>query len=613
MNASAPGNNAFLKRKDFPVTARQFLLGACHGLLLLTACAHPHTDTNLIVYNAKVWTGDPANPIADSFRIESGRFVAVGNGLEKDRSAQPDTQTGYLDARGARIVPGLIDAHLHLLGGGLQLSRLNLRDVPDRAAFIAALAERATQTPKGQWIQGGRWSTESWPDPAQPTRHWIDAVTPYHPVLLSRMDGHGALANSVALKLAGIDANGPADPPGGQIERDPATGEPTGILKDAAIDLVSSRIPAPSTAQLDAALKAAMVEANRHGITGVHTMSEYYELAPIDRARDAGSLTLRVRFFISEDNWRDYIDRAKNHKNDDMLRVCGFKQYADGSLGSRTAYMHMPYSDNPPDRKDGRGLPRAFLGVDKPPQQSRYDKAWYSELDRMCEAAFVSGLSIAIHAIGDEANRVVLNKYAHWFGNHFGPPNAREQNPDGVRQVAGPFNPPDGMRLRIEHAQHLLPNEIPRFARLGVVASMQPLHKADDARYAEKAIGPVRCRTSYAFRSLLDAGAHVAFGSDWPVVSLNPFLGVHAAVTARSLDGDVFVPEQSIRLEEALTAYTVGAAYAAGDEKSLGRIAPGCCGDFVILDSDILTLPPDELSGASVKATYLGGRQVWPK
>lgn len=595
------------------MTARLFLIGVCHGLLLLTGCAQPHPDANLVVYNAKVWTGDPANPTADSFRIESGRFVAVGNGLEKDRPAQPETHTKYLDACGARIVPGLIDAHLHLLGGGLQLSRINLRDVPDRAAFITALAEHARQTPRGQWIQGGRWSTESWPDPARPTRQWIDAVTADNPVLLSRMDGHGALANSVALKLAGIDARGPADPPGGQIERDPATGEPTGILKDAAIGLVSRRIPAPSAEQLDAALQAAMVEANRHGITSVHTMSEYYELAPIDRARDAGSLTLRVRFFISQNKWPDYIARAKNHRNDDMVRVCGFKQYADGSLGSRTAYMHMPYSDNPPEKKDWRGLPRAFIGVDKPPKQSKTDEAWLSELDKMCQAAMGPGLSIAIHAIGDEANRIVLDKYAYWFGNRFGPPNAREQNPDGVRQVAGPFNPPDGMRLRIEHAQHLLSADIDRFGRLGVVASMQPLHKADDARYAEKAIGPVRCRTSYAFRSLLQAGAHVAFGSDWPVVSLNPFLGAHAAVTARSLDGDVFVPEQRITMEEALTAYTRGAAYAAGDEKSLGQIAPNLAADFVILESDVLEIPPDEISGVCVKATYLGGRQVWPK
>lgn len=595
------------------MTARQFLIALCHGLLLLTACAQPHPDVNLVVYNAKVWTGDPANPIADSFRIESGKFVAVGNGLEKDRPAQPKTNTKYLDARGARIVPGLIDAHLHLLGGGLQLSRINLRDVPDRAAFIAALAERAKQTPKGEWIQGGRWSTESWPDPAQPTRQWIDAVTADHPVLLSRMDGHGALANSVALKLAGIDAHGPADPPGGQIERDAGTGEPTGILRDAAIDLVSSRIPAPSAAELDAALKAAMVEANRHGITSVHTMSGYRELAPINRARDAGSLTLRVRFFISQNKWQDYIDRAKNYRNDDLLRVCGFKQYADGSLGSRTAYMHMPYSDNPPEKKDWRGLPRAFLGVDKPPKQSKTDEAWLSDLDKMCQAAGGPGLSIAIHAIGDEANRVVLDKYAYWFGNHFGPPEAREKGPDVVPlQVIGEFNPPDGMRLRIEHAQHLLAADIDRFARLGVVASMQPLHKADDARYAERAIGPVRCRTSYAFRSLLQAGAHVAFGSDWPVVSLNPFLGAHAAVTAKSLDGDVFVPEQCITIEEALTAYTRGAAHAAGDDKLLGQIAAHQAADFVILESDVLTTPPDEISKVSVQATYLGGRQVWP-
>lgn len=565
-------------------------------LILGLGCARPNAGgpradaPPLLVFNAKVWTGNPNQPVADSFYIEGGRIRDVGTGLAEDErfASMPGLQR--MDAKGARVLPGLIDAHVHLIGGGLQLSRINLRDVPDRAAFVAAIAERARGTPKGEWILGGRWSTESWPDPAQPTREWIDAVTPDHPVLLSRMDGHGALANSVALRLAGIDAKAPADPPGGEIERDAATGEPTGILKDTAIDLVAARVPPPTDRELDAALKAAMVEAHRYGITSVHTMSAYSELGPIDRARDAGTLTLRVRFFISEDDWRDYLDRATAHRNDEFVRVCGFKQYADGSLGSRTAYMAEPYTDNPPDRNDWRGLPRRILLTE-------------DGLPAMCKAADSKQFGSAIHAIGDKANQLVLNIYEEVKSNR--PPWEKKSNPPK-------HTPPPGGVLRIEHAQHLLPGDIERIASLGVVASMQPLHKADDARYAEAAIGAERCRTSYAFRSLLDAGAHLAFGSDWPVVSINPFLGVHAAVTALSLDGEVFVPEQKIKLEEALAAYTSGAAYAAGDELRLGQIAPGFAADFVVLDNDILAMPPDAVRGVTVRSTYVDGRQVWP-
>lgn len=557
------------------------------ALLLFGSCTS-HQD--IYIRNARIWTNDPANPIANSMHICDGVIAAVGDHIT---STCPNATRSSvtLDFAGARIIPGLIDAHLHLVSGGLQRSRLNLRDVPDRDAFIDAIAQRSKQTPKGQWITGGRWSTESWPDPAQPTKEWIDKVTPDHPVLLSRMDGHGALTNSVALRIAGIDRDGPPDPPGGVIERDPATGEPTGILKESAIGTVSKHIPPPSDAELDAALAAAQVEAHRHGITGVHTMSPYRELATIDRARDAGQLTLRVRYYISEDDWREYLDKAKAHRGDDMFRVCGFKQYADGSLGSRTAYMAVPYADNPDDKRDWRGVAREVFAEE-------------GKLEEMVESAYAAGFGSAIHAIGDLANHTVLEIYEITLAQD----ETREaaNNPKSKIQ-----NLKSSHRLRIEHAQHLLPSDIERFARLGVVASMQPLHKADDARYAEKAIGPERCKTSYAFRSLLDAGAPVAFGSDWPVVSINPFLGIHAAVTARSLDGDVFVPEQRISVEEALQAYTSGAAHAAGDDQRLGRIAPGYLADFVILEDDILTIDPDELSKVRVKATYVNGRRVW--
>jgi len=555
-----------------------FRLIAAGAAVLSAACAGcgaARPSQVYVVVNAKVWTGDPARPSAEAFVVREGRFAYVGDTATARQHG--GELAPVIDAGGARIVPGIIDAHLHLLGGGLQLSRLNLRNVPDREAFIAKIAERARQTSPGRWILGGRWSTESWPNPSQPTRVWIDAVTPQHPVLLSRMDGHGALANGVALRLAGIDRHGPPDPAGGRIERDAKTREPTGILRDAAIDLVRRRIPTPSDEAKDAALLAAMREANRHGITCVHTMSNWAALLTFDRARAAGRLTLRIRQYVSEDDWPDYLERVRQHANDDWLRVVGFKQFADGSLGSRTAYMARPFADNPADRPDWCGLPGAVLS-----------DAGY--LEGMCVRCDAAGLSPAIHAIGDRANHEILDIY---------------------EAVAKRNGPSQTRRLRIEHAQHLLPADIQRFAKLGVVASMQPLHKADDGRYAERALGPARCKTSYAFRSLLDVGTHVAFGSDWPVVTLNPFLGIHAAVTGQTLDHKTFVPAQNISVTEALRAYTSGGAHAAGDSR-LGRIATHHLADFVILDADVLTVSPPALKTIHPKATYVAGRRVWP-
>ncbi|HUN80560.1 MAG TPA: amidohydrolase, partial [Phycisphaerae bacterium] len=353
--------------------------------------------------------------------------------------------------------------------------------------------------------------------------------------------------------------------------------EPTGILKDTAIDLVDKVIPPPSEAELADGLKAAMAEANRHGLTCVDTMSSWRDIEAMRRARDIHQLNLRIRAFVQEDDWRPYLDRAKSFPNDEWMRVVGFKQYADGSLGSRTAFMAAPFSD----KADSRGLHRECLE----PNPSNGELP----LAVTARTASKSGLGLATHAIGDQANHLVLNAYES-------------------SKVGLPTHP---AILRVEHAQHLLPDDIKRFGTLGVVASMQPLHKADDGRYAEKAIGPERCKTSYAFRSLLNAGAHVAFGSDWPVVSLDPFLGIHAAVTGETLDGKVFVPEQNLSVEEALKCYTSGAAYASGDDGVLGVIKVGVPADFVVCEPDLLTVGPSGLSHIQVKSTYVAGRQVY--
>jgi len=541
------------------------------GELALSAVEH----ADMIVVNAKVWTGDAARPEASALAVRDSRFVEVGDEQTVRRRLGP--QTRLVDAGGRRIVPGLIDAHVHLIQGGLHLSRLDLRGVANRGEFTAAVAERARHLGKSEWILGGRWSTESWPDPAQPTKEWLDGATADNPALLHRMDGHEALANSAALRIAGIDRAGPPDPPGGRIERAPSTGEPTGILKESAIDLVSAGVPPPSAAALRRALSAAIEEAHRHGVTTVHTMSAWKELAVLDEARAAGELTLRVCFYVSEEEWQGYLDRARAHAGDDWLRICGFKQFMDGSLGSRTAYMARPYADNSPEKPDWRGMLTAAAEKE-------------GLLERVCQVIDAAGFTPAVHAIGDQANHLLLDLYE------------KTARTNGSRP---------GRRMRIEHAQHLLPADVGRFAALGVVASMQPQHKADDGRYAEKAIGAERCKTSYAFRSLLDSGALLAFGSDWPVVGLDPLEGIAAATSGRTIEGKPFLPEQDISIEEALRAYTTGGAAAGGDDDRLGRIAPGFLADFVILSGDILHPPPAGPTAIRVEETYVAGSRVW--
>ncbi|MFQ5491136.1 MAG: amidohydrolase [Phycisphaerae bacterium] len=546
----------------------------CTLLATLLAIGPTANAADLVVINAKIWTANPAQPQAQAVAVTGDRIVAVDTTDQIRPHISPDTQV--IDAAGRRVIPGLIDCHAHITSAGLQLTRLNLRDVPDRDAFIAEVAKAARTRQPGQWLLGGRWSVESWSNPQSPTREWIDPVTGPIPTLLSRMDGHQALANSAALKLAGIDEAGPPDPPGGQIERDPQTGQPTGILKDDAMNLVSRFIPPLSDADRDAAVLRAMQRANSMGVTAIHDMASPADIAGYERIRRAGRATLRIRAFLSTDDWPAHYDRVRNFAHDDWVTLAGFKGFMDGSLGSRTAYMHQPYADAKPDAK----YPAGFLvAMSDPPEKMRRRIA---DADR-------HGFQIVVHAIGDKANTLLLDAYA---------------------SAAGP-GPKKDRRHRIEHAQHLTPSDIGRFASLGVIASMQPFHKADDGRYAELALGPQRCRSSYAFADLLQAGATLAFGSDWPVVSVNPFKGIAAAVTAKTLAGHTWMPHQSITVEQALQAYTAGAAYAGFAEDKLGSIQKGKLADLVILQTDPLTIPADQLENVKVWHTIVGGKTVY--
>ena len=397
-------------------------------------------------------------------------------------------------------------------------------------------------------------------------------MTPNNPVFVDRLDGHMTLANSVALKLAHVDRS-TKDVAGGTIVRRP-DGEPTGVVKDAAQNLVAAVLPIPSPQQSDTAIERAMRWAASHGVTGVADVSvPWFEVDALQRAHAAGRMITRVAVYVPLQDWRRMAELVKaKGVGDDWLRVAGVKGYVDGSLGSTTALFYEPYKDAP-----------RTSGLLVTPEDSL--RSWIGSADS-------AGLQVAIHAIGDRANGLLLDIY------------------DSVGKAHGSRD----RRFRVEHAQHLRRQDIDRIARLGVIASMQPYHAVDDGRWAEKRIGPERIKTTYAFRSLIDAGARLAFGSDWTVAPLDPLLGIYAAVTRRTWDGKNpggWVPEQKITVEEALRAYTAGDAYGVFAEQKRGKLAPGYLADVTIIDRDLTKIPPEAIEKARVLATVVGGKVVY--
>jgi len=403
----------------------------------------------------------------------------------------------------------------------------------------------------------------------------IDAATGGTPVFVNRLDGHMALANTAALERAGVSRSTP-DPPGGIIVRDPGTGEPTGLLKDAAMSLVSRFVPSPSRAEKLAAARAATAHAAQHGVTSVQDMSANEDLSIYQELQQCGELKTRVYACWPLPQWEKVAAvGVRAPFGDETLRIGGLKGFSDGSLGSTTAWFFDPYRDAP----DTCGLATDEMLPE-------------GLMRRRIEAADAAGLQVVIHAIGDRANHEVLSLF----------------------EQVSLANGPRDRRFRIEHAQHLRPQDIPRLARGQVVASMQPYHCADDGRWAEKRIGAERARTTYAFRSLLDSGAVLAFGSDWTVAPLNPILGIAAAVTRRTLDGkhsEGWVPEQKITVEEAVRAYTIGAAFAEFQDRVKGTLAPGKLADLIVLDRDIFGISATEIEQARVLCTVMGGRVVF--
>jgi predicted amidohydrolase YtcJ len=526
----------------------------------------------LLLINGKIWTVNPQQKEAEALAVAGNGIVAVGTTSEISKLRQPGTQV--IDLERKRVLPGFNDAHVHFYSGGSSLAGPQLRYSKTEQEFRKTLAAFAQHAPKGRWITGGNWDHENWTPARLPTRQLIDDATKDWPVFVNRLDGHMSLANSVALKLAAVDKK-TKDMPGGVIVRD-AHGDPTGILKDAAQELVEKIMPAPSEEQIRTAIKAAQMYANSQGVTSVQDMSASPEIFRVYQAMlRNGELSVRVSGHQPLTAWQRLADVGLLADfGNEHLHIGALKGFADGSLGSTTALFFQPYLDAP----NTSGIASAELA----------DSAsmWHN-----IEHADAARLQIAIHAIGDKANNTILGMYE------------RVEREHGDRD----------RRLRIEHAQHLLPSDIPRFARLHVIASMQPYHCIDDGRWAEKRIGPQRAKTTYAFRSLLDSGATLAFGSDWDVAPMNALMGIYGAVTRRTLDGthpDGWVPEQKITVEEAVRAYTIGSAYASFDEKIKGSIEPGKLADLVVLSEDIFSIDPLKIADTKVSMTIFDGRIV---
>lgn len=543
------------------------------GVLAVDGAAAPPA-ADLLLVNGKIWTGNPAQPEAEAVACRNGRILAVGTNAAVRAVAGDGARR--IDLGGKRVVPGFNDAHLHFHEGGTRLKNVKLRDAASEAVFRDRIAAFASRLPKGQWILGGDWDHENWSPARLPTRALIDAATPDHAVFVSRLDGHMALANSLALKLAGITRE-TKDPPGGEIVRD-AGGEPTGVLKDAAMNAVFAAIPPPAAAEIVDSLRAAMRYAAENGVTSVQDMSGAPEiLAVYQRMLERGELTVRVYAHQPLATWKRLADVGiRAAFGGPKLKIGGLKGFADGSLGSTTALFFEPYRDAP----HTAGLP-----ADEMIPESR--------LRDHLLAADAAGLQAAIHAIGDKANHIVL----------------------GMFEETARRNGPCDRRLRIEHAQHLTREDAARFGKLGVIASMQPYHAIDDGRWAENRLGKERLRGAYAFRWLLDGGAVLAFGSDWFVAPIEPLLGIYAAVTRSTLDEKHpggWVPEQKLTVAEAVRAYTYGGAYASFEEKEKGTLEPGKLADMAVLSEDIFAIRPERIRETRVVMTVFDGRVVHP-
>ena len=549
---------------------------AVYFLMLMTGIctnAQPKPSATLVVTNAAVYTVDKQHPRAEAVAIIGDRIAAVGSRAEIDLWRGPETKV--IDAGGKLVLPGFNDAHVHFIQGGAQLDQVQLTDAASPQEFAKRIAAQVAKTLKGEWILGGRWDETKWAKPELPTKELVDAVTAATPIFVERYDGHEALANSAAMKLAGVDAK-TADVPGGVIVRD-ASGNPTGIFKAAAQELIYKAIPPMSHEQRIRVARRALEHAASLGVTSVQHMNpEFPDVAAYSELAEKGELTTRIYAVPMETDWRDQAKVGiRRSWGSPYLRLGAVKGYADGSLGSRTAYMFEPFADDP-------GNTGLLSDEMHPPSAMR---------ERLM-GADAAGLQLRVHAIGDRAISMMLDIFGDIEKEH------------GYHD----------QRFAIEHAQHSAQKDFERFAKLHVIASMQPYHAIDDGRWAEKRLGHDRARYSYAWRSFLDHGVTLAFGTDWPVAPLDPMLGLYAAVTRATLDGKNpggWIPEERITLPEAVEAYTMSSAFAEFQEKDKGSITPGKLADMVILSDNIFDLKPEAIRNAKVETTIVGGKVVY--
>lgn len=522
--------------------------------------------TKLLLYNGAFWTLDQALPEADALVICRDRILAVGTRSDLEGLLAPGDR--HIDLGGRRVLPGLIDAHTHFAWFCFMLDRVQLDGIESRHKALARVGDAAAKAAPGTWLLGGGWNANLWD--RLPDRTDLDAVSPNNPVALDSKDGHSLWVNSLALSMAGITVAAP-DPAGGKIERNPH-GEPTGILRENATRSVVDAIPNPSPDDYRAALRRGTAYAHSRGVTGIHDCEDALAFRAFQDLERSGELALRVFMMIPEKNLAEAIKAGLTTGfGNDLLRVGCIKVFGDGALGSQTAWLLQPYEGRP-----------GYCGIATHTPQ---------ELREIIGEATRHNLAVALHAIGDRTNREALDAFeASW-------PESRAR----------------GLRHRIEHAQFIHPDDIPRFAALEVIASAQPSHAPSDRYLADRHWGS-RARYAYPFRSLKRSGARLAFGSDVPVEALDPLKGMYAAVTRKREDepeSQPWYPEESLTVQEAIHGFTLGAAYASGEERSKGSLAPGKLADLVILDRDILTGPPEALLEVSVEATVVGGRLVY--
>jgi predicted amidohydrolase YtcJ len=532
---------------------------------------------DLVLLGGKIVTMNPRQPQAEAIAIIGSRIARVGSAREIEAMIGPGTRVIPLNGR--LVVPGFIESHGHLLGLGQSRLLLDLRGTKSAEEVAERVAQRVREAQPGEWILGRGWDQNAWPTREFPTHDVLDRVAPHHPVYLTRVDGHAAWVNRRALELAGITRE-TADPPGGRLLRD-AQGRPTGVLIDRAMALVAAHIPPRRHEENTRAVLLAMDECLRFGITSFHDAGASREAIRVykELLRE-GKLTLRLYVMISgrdEALLREALQRGPEiGLGDHRLTIRAIKLVADGALGSRGAALLEPYADEP-------GHSGLLLLSEE-------------EISRIARQALAAGFQVATHAIGDRANRVVLNAYERAF-----------------REFPSATDP----RFRIEHAQILDEADIPRFARLGVIASMQAIHATSDMPWVPSRIGEARAREgAYVWRKLLASGARIANGSDAPVEPVNPLLGFYAAITRQDAQGNPpggWYPDQRMTREEALRSFTVDAAYAAFEEHLKGSLEPGKVADLVVLSRDILTIPPPEILRTEVDLTIVGGRIVYER